>query len=67
MEKNILPCFKPFFIPEIRRLCSVNSILSHKDEVPPHFDREMSQFLENISPNKCNRSGGWVLQAAVLT
>jgi hypothetical protein len=68
--QKYLTMLQDFFIPELRRLRLVNSILFQQDGAPPHFSREVRRFLDNIFPNRWIGRGGpirWAPRSPDLT
>jgi hypothetical protein len=47
-----------FFIPEIRRLHKLLSIVFQQDGAPPHFSVDIRQYLDNQFPGRWIRRGG---------
>jgi hypothetical protein len=68
--QKYLTMLQEFFIPEVRRLRKVKSILFQQDGAPPHFSCEVRQFLDNIFPNRWIGRGGpirWAPRSPDLT
>ena len=59
-----------FFIGEIRKLHKVRSIIFQQDGAPPHFARDVRQYLDSQFPQRWIGRGGpirWALRSPDLT
>lgn len=53
-----LSMLQDFFIPEVRKLHKVRSIILQQDGAPPHFARDVRQYLDHQFPQRWIGSGG---------
>ena len=50
--ENYLSMPEPFFLPEVRRLRKVCSIILQQEDAPPHFARDAGQLLNKHFPDR---------------
>ena len=56
--ENYFSMLESFFLSDVRRLYKVRSITFQQDGVPPHFARDVRQFLDKHFPDRwIGRSG----------
>jgi hypothetical protein len=68
--KNYLLMLQTFFIPEIRKLNKLRSIIFQQDGSPPHFSIDVRQYLDKHFPNRWIGRGGsirWAPRSPDLT
>ena len=68
--RNYLLMLQNFFIPEVRRLHKLRSIVFQQDGAPPHFSVAVRQYLDNQFPGRWIGRGGsirWAPRSPDLT
>ena len=50
--ENYLSMLQQFFIPEIRKLHKLQSIIFQQDGAPPHFSVDVRHYLDSRFPNR---------------
>ena len=56
--ENYLSMLQNFFLPDVRRLHKVHSIIFHQDRAPPHFGIGVPQYLDHQFPHRWIGRGG---------
>jgi len=68
--ENYLLMLQNFFLPEVRKLHKVRSIIFQQDGAPPHFARDVRQYLDHQFPQRWIGRGGpirWAPRSPDLT
>lgn len=68
--ESYLAMLQSFFVPEVKRLKKVRSIIFQQDGAPPHFSRDVRQFLSQTFPDRWIGRGGpirWAPRSPDLT
>jgi hypothetical protein len=56
--KNYLSMLQDFFIPEIRKLHKVRSVIFQQDGAPAHFSADVRQYFNDQFPDRWIGRGG---------
>ena len=70
MVQSTVSMFQEFFIPEVRKMKQMCSIVFHQDGVPPHFAADVRCFLGETFPVRWIGRGGpirWAPRPSDLT
>jgi len=65
-----LSMLQEFFIPEVRKMKKMRSIVFQQDGAPPHFTTDVRRFLDRIFPGRWIGRGGpirWAPRSPDLT
>jgi hypothetical protein len=68
--ENYLTMLQNFFMPEVRKLHKVRSCIFQQDGAPPHFARDVRQYLDDQFPQRWIGRGGpirWAPRSPDLT
>ena len=70
MVQNTVSMLQEFFIPEVRNMKKMRSIVFHQDGAPPHFAADVRRFLDKTFPGRWIGKGGpirWTPRPSDLT